>query len=157
MFRNIHLSIRVLIYLGLSQYKWAEVLKRWGVLFICMASRACHIKVVPDLTTDAFLQCFWRFALRRGLCCRFSYSDQGINFKGCDTELKELLKSKQVKTFQTLTRKILDEVDGAELRLAYLKTVLTFNGGSMFQKIRMLGKLGKSLKAVFAAIIHKGR
>ena len=32
-----------------------SVVKRWGVLFICMASRACHIEVVPDLTTDAFL------------------------------------------------------------------------------------------------------
>ena len=97
----------MLIYLGLSHYMWAEVgSKALGVLFICMASRARHIEVVPDLTTDAFLQCFWRFMLLCGLCCRCLYSDQGTNFKGCDTELKELLKSKQVKKCQTPTPKI---------------------------------------------------
>ena len=57
-----------------------SVVKRWGVLFLCMASRACHINVVPDLTADAFIQCFIRFTARRGLYCRFLYSDQGTNF-----------------------------------------------------------------------------
>ena len=58
--------------------------KRWGMLFICMASRACHIDMVPDLSTDAFLQCLVRFSARRGLYCPVLYSDQGTSFKGCD-------------------------------------------------------------------------
>ena len=44
-----------------------SVVKRWEVLFICMATRACHIEIVPDLTTSSFIQCFWRFTCRRGL------------------------------------------------------------------------------------------
>ena len=120
-----------------------SVVKRWGVLFICMASRACHIEVVPDLTTDAFLQCFWRFTSRRGLCCRYLYSDQGTNFKGCDSELKELLKSKQINGAGHRLLRFQKRSTEAELRLAYLERGLTFNGGSMFQKIRMLGGAGK--------------
>ena len=70
-----------------------SVVKRWGVLFICMASRACHLDVVPDLSTDSFIQCYTRFIARRGSCCRYLYSDQGTNFKGCDSEFKSLLKA----------------------------------------------------------------
>ena len=137
-----------------------SVVKRWGVLFICMASRACHIEVVPDLTTDAFLQCFWRFTSRRGLCCRYLYSDQGTNFKGCDSELKELLKSKQIKGCRTPTPKIPEEVDRSRIATCLSRMGVDvqwrFNvpknphaGGSWERAIR-------SLKAVFAAIIHNG-
>ena len=137
-----------------------SVVKRWGVLFICMASRACHIEVVPDLTTDAFLQCFWRFTSRRGLCCRYLYSDQGTNFKGCDSELKELLKSKQIKGCRTPTPKIPEEVDRSRIATCLSRKGVDvqwrFNvpknlhaGGSWERAIR-------SLKAVFAAIIHNG-
>ena len=47
-----------------------SVVKRWGVLFLCMASRACYIDVVPNLSIDAFIQCFIRFTARHGLCCK---------------------------------------------------------------------------------------
>ena len=57
-----------------------NIVKRWGVFFICMASRACHIEVVPDLSTNPFIQCFMRFTSRREMyrCC--IYSDQGTKF-----------------------------------------------------------------------------
>ena len=38
-----------------------SIAKRWGVLFICMATRACHIEIVPDLSADSFIQCFFVF------------------------------------------------------------------------------------------------
>ena len=69
-----------------------SVSKRWGVLFICMAIRACHIEVAPDLSTSSFIQCFWRFTSRRGLYCKCLYSDQGSNFKSSESEFKELMK-----------------------------------------------------------------
>ena len=69
-----------------------NIVKRWGVLFICMAVRACHIEIVPDLSTDSFIQCFMRFTARRGMYCRCLFSDQGTNFKGCDAEFKKLLR-----------------------------------------------------------------
>ena len=45
------LNILVLTSLVLSLGR--SLVKRWGVLFICMASRACHIKISPDVSTDS--------------------------------------------------------------------------------------------------------
>ena len=75
-----------------------NVVKRCGVLFICMATRACHIKFVPDLTTNSFIQCFWRFTCRRSLYCCFIYTDRGTNFIECDNEFKKLKKKCSLST-----------------------------------------------------------
>ena len=69
-----------------------NIVKRWDVLFACMASRGGHIEVVSDLSTDSFIQCFMCFTSRRGMYCRCIYSDQGTNFEGCDVEFKRLRK-----------------------------------------------------------------
>ena len=41
-------------------------LKRYGVLFTCMASRAIHIEVAATLETDSFITALCRFICRRG-------------------------------------------------------------------------------------------
>lgn len=64
--------------------------KRWGAIFTCMATRACHLELVQDLTTSAFIQTYIRFINRRGGCTKFMYSDNGTNFHGADEEFKEL-------------------------------------------------------------------
>ena len=66
--------------------------KRWGAIFTCMATRACHLELVQDLTTSAFIQTFIRFLNRRGGCTKFLYSDNGTNFQGADSEFKDLCK-----------------------------------------------------------------
>lgn len=55
--------------------------KAWIALFVCMATRAVHIEVVSDMTTDAFLAAFKRFIARRGKCSHV-YSDNGTTFVG---------------------------------------------------------------------------
>ena len=64
-----------------------SVVKRYGVIFTCMALRAIHIEVAPSLDTDAFINALRRFIARRGQV-RELRSDNGTNFRGAEHELK---------------------------------------------------------------------
>ncbi|GFW47614.1 integrase catalytic domain-containing protein [Trichonephila clavipes] len=52
-------------------------------------SKAVHLEIVSDLTTDAFLATLKRFVARRGKCATIS-SDNAKNFVGANRELKRL-------------------------------------------------------------------
>ena len=65
--------------------------KVYGCWFVCMATRACHLELVDDLSTDHFIMALKRFTARRGRPQRI-YSDNGINFLGADNELLKRLK-----------------------------------------------------------------
>ena len=66
-------------------------IKRWVVLFTCLTVRCIHLEVVEDCETDAFINSVRRFVNRRG-CPTVIYSDNGSNFKGACTELKEFVR-----------------------------------------------------------------
>ena len=66
-------------------------LKRYGLLFTCMCSRAIHIEMLDDLTTDAFINALRSFIAIRG-SVRQIRCDQGTNFVGARRELGEALK-----------------------------------------------------------------
>ena len=66
-------------------------LKRWGVMFTCMASRAVHIETANTLSTDSFLNAFRRFVGRRGPV-RTLRCDRGTNFVGGKKALEDALK-----------------------------------------------------------------
>jgi len=59
-------------------------------LFMCMATKATHLKLASDLTTAAF-----KAALNRFISCRGFpndiYGDEGTNFVATKKELDELL------------------------------------------------------------------
>ena len=65
-------------------------LKRYGVLFTCLASRAVHLEVSNSMTTDSFINAYRRFVGRRGPV-RQIRSDQGTNFVGAKNELQRAL------------------------------------------------------------------
>ena len=65
-------------------------LKRYGVLFTCMASRAVHLEIANSMTADSFINAYRRFVGRRGPV-RQIRSDRGTNFVGAKTELQQAL------------------------------------------------------------------
>lgn len=66
-------------------------LKRWGIIFTCLASRAVHLETVNSMSTDAFLNAYRRFICRRGPVRRL-YCDNGTNFVGGQGALKLAMK-----------------------------------------------------------------
>lgn len=55
--------------------------KAYVCVFVCLATKAVHIELASDLSTDAFIAAYERFVARRGLCVNL-YSDNATNFVG---------------------------------------------------------------------------
>lgn len=64
--------------------------KAWIAVFICLASKAIHLELVSDLTTEGFIAAFRRFTARRGHCSNI-YCDNGTNFVGAARELERIM------------------------------------------------------------------
>ena len=56
------------------------LVKAYIAIFVCFSSKATHIEIVSDLTTEAFLACLRRFVARRGLP-QETHSANGTNFR----------------------------------------------------------------------------
>lgn len=65
--------------------------KAYVALFVCMATKAVHMELVTDLSTECFLQALRRFISRRNRPTDI-YSDNGTNFVGAKNVLEQLLK-----------------------------------------------------------------
>ena len=63
--------------------------KGYVAVFLCLTTRAVHLEVVCDYSTEAFLAALRRFTSRRGLCHTI-HSDRGTNFVGAARELRNL-------------------------------------------------------------------
>lgn len=66
-------------------------LKRYGLIITCMASRAIHLELLDDMTTDAYINGLRCFIAIRGPV-QTMRCDQGSNFVGAAKELQEALK-----------------------------------------------------------------
>lgn len=64
-------------------------LKAYMCIFVCLVTKAVHIELAVDLSTEAFLNCLKRFFSRRGMCKNL-YCDNGTNFVGAKNELVEV-------------------------------------------------------------------
>ncbi|XP_029055098.2 uncharacterized protein LOC114882376 [Osmia bicornis bicornis] len=69
--------------------------KVYVALFVCLSTRAIHLELVNDYTSNGFIAAFKRFSARRGLPS-VMYSDNGTNFQGAERELS--------RAFYALTR-----------------------------------------------------
>ncbi|XP_058816228.1 uncharacterized protein LOC131679509 [Topomyia yanbarensis] len=87
-------------------YKRAAAIKAYICIFICFCTKAVHIELVGDLSTQMFLCALRRFIARRGRPSDI-YSDNGKNFEGAKNELDEIrrmLWDKRSVIEQTCTR-----------------------------------------------------
>ncbi|XP_070072176.1 uncharacterized protein [Drosophila takahashii] len=62
--------------------------KSYVALFVCFASKAVHLELVSDLTTDAFLLALQRFVSRRGIPEKVWW-DNATNVVGADRHMRE--------------------------------------------------------------------
>ena len=63
-------------------------LKRYGLIFVCQASRAIHIELLDDMSTDVFINALRCFIAIRGAVAIIR-CDCGSNFIGASHELKK--------------------------------------------------------------------
>ena len=76
------------------------------IIFTCMTTRAIHLELVTDKSTETFLMAFRRFANTRGHP-RICYSDCGTNFVGAQKYLKEVTQSWNIEKIKnTLTEEL---------------------------------------------------
>ena len=114
----------------------AEV-KRYGVIFTCMATRAVHIEVADSQSTDSFINALRRFSARRGPV-RLIRCDNGTNFVGAEKELKaELERLKQTQVHEALLK------HGIEWR--FNPPTASHFGGAWERQIRTIRKILNSL------------
>ncbi|XP_044741864.1 uncharacterized protein LOC123302839 [Chrysoperla carnea] len=71
------------------KYRNRTTITIYGCVFICMATKAVHIEIASDLTSDGFLDAFGRFIGRRDIPSHV-YSDNGTSFIGANNQLREL-------------------------------------------------------------------
>lgn len=66
-----------------------KLVKTYVCVFVCLCTKAIHLELVGDLTTNCFLNALKRFIARRGFCNNI-YSDNGTNFVGANNYLNEI-------------------------------------------------------------------
>ncbi|XP_011859066.1 PREDICTED: uncharacterized protein LOC105556582 [Vollenhovia emeryi] len=74
--------------------------KAYIAVFVCFATKAIHLELVSDLTTDAFIAALKRLISRRGKPQQM-YSDNATTFVGAQRQIKEFydfLKTEQAQT-----------------------------------------------------------
>jgi len=76
------------LYIKSGQLHNAKIIKAYVAIFVCLATKAVHIELVSNLSTEAFLNALNRFIARRGRVSHI-YSDNGTNFQGAANKLKE--------------------------------------------------------------------
>ena len=73
--------------------------KVWICLFTCLVTRAVHLDITSNLSTETFIRCLKQFAARRGLPHKF-LSDNGKTFKAAAMFLKDIFKDGTIQKHQ---------------------------------------------------------
>jgi hypothetical protein len=74
--------------------------KSYICLYTCASTRAIHLELRNNLSTDTFLQSFRRFTARRGLPKKL-ISENAKTFKAVAKEIEKISRSHEVQRFLT--------------------------------------------------------
>ena len=115
-------------------------LKRYCCVFTCLASRATHLEMAYDLSTESFLMALRRFLSTRGHSTKTIYSDNGTNFVGAKSELQrgiQRLNQSQIK----------NELSPKGVEWKHAPPLASHQGGIYEAIIRLVRKAMDSLMA----------
>lgn len=88
----------------LNKGRGVRTSKGYIVVFVCMATKAVHLELASDLSSQTFIMALNRLIGRRG-CPKHIYSDNGTNFVGAEKELAKQLQISKTFNNETLTRR----------------------------------------------------
>lgn len=107
--------------------------KGYIAIFICMVTKAVHIELVSDLTTEAFIAGLKRLCARRGTP-EHIYSDNGSNFIGAAKVLK-----KEFLAFKTMmSTEFFDEVNSLQIQWHFNAPIWPTAGGLWERAVRTM-------------------
>lgn len=86
-----------------SRVRRAIQTKGYICVFVCFVTKAIHLEIASDLSTDCFLACFKRFIARRGLPTDVFCDNAGC-FKGARNELVQLYNLQTSREHQALVQ-----------------------------------------------------
>ncbi|XP_031333915.1 uncharacterized protein LOC116163923 [Photinus pyralis] len=79
----------------MGKHRGSKSIKAYICLFVCLATKALHLELVTELSSDAFLAALRRFISRRGIVTDI-YSDCGTNFVGASKQLMQKMRGASV-------------------------------------------------------------
>lgn len=88
-FSNVGVDIGGPFTITMSRSRGNKTTKAYLALYICFSTKAVHLELVSDLSSETFLMSFRRFIARRGRCHKV-FSDCGTNFVASSKYLKEI-------------------------------------------------------------------
>ena len=112
--------------------------KAWICLFTCCSTRAVHLEVVPNLTTESFLRAFKRFTGRRGVPTKV-ISDNAQTFKAADRCIQALTRDPEIR----------DQLGGRGIQWKFIVEKAPWQGG-------MYERMVKSAKRCLKKVIGRG-
>ena len=121
-----------------------KYVKRWGVLFSCMTTRAVHLEIAASLDTDSCISAVRRLIARRGPVS-YIRSDNGTNFVGAERQLRE--EFSKLDTFR-----VKNALLSHKITWEFNPPAASHFGGMWERIIRMIRKIMYSL--LHSQIIH---
>ncbi|KAI5715899.1 hypothetical protein M8J77_024346 [Diaphorina citri] len=108
--------------------------KAYICIFVCLCTKAIHLELAADLSTDAFMAAFKRFLARRG-AVSVMYSDGGKNFLGARNQLDEIYNLLESQSFND---SLSGELQRRRIKWSFLPPLSPHMGGLWEGNIRMV-------------------
>ena len=118
---------------GLKVKQGRNELKRYVCIFTCLCTRATHLEVACDLSTESFLMAYRRFLAVTGAVTKVLYCGNGSNFRGVAVELKRGLERLNKK-------RIVGELAQSGVEFRFNPPLASHQGGIYEAMIRLIRK-----------------